>query len=177
MKFIIVMLLLVFGFQFTNAQEFLTDKTYKVVINEVTTDKESSKNVVSIVLTDHPEIVLSSFQIDASPRIQKVHLKNLKQPQLNNVDNIIQVDLFYLEPYAYTISQYILIMNDTESILLPPVVNIESNEHSSETLYVFPSQIFGDINKITKLEIVYKDSFNVDKVKVLQNYAWSDAEN
>ncbi len=176
MKHLIKILMLIMGIQFVNAQEFLTDKSYSVVINEMATDKETINAMASLVLTEYPQIVLSTFQIASSKSIDHIRVQSLKHPELKDINDIIRVDLSYLEPYAYTISQYILMTNEVESILLPPIVNM-GEDATPETIYVFPSQIFGNVNKITKLEIVYKEAFKVDEVNVLQNYAWNDSEN
>ncbi|MCK7589671.1 hypothetical protein M0G43_03720 [Subsaxibacter sp. CAU 1640] len=176
MKNTVKILILILGIQFIHAQEFMTDSTYSVVISEHSTDKESTHSIASVVLTDYPEIVLSSFQVESANRIEHIRVQSLKQPELKDVDDIIRVELSYSEPYFYTISQYVLITNEVESILLPTIVNIGDASSTSETIYVFPNQIFGNVNKIIKLEIVYKESFKVDEVNVLQNYAWNDSD-
>ena len=176
MKNLVKILILIIGSQFMNAQEFLKDNTYAVVINALITDKESSKTMASLVVAEFPEMVLSTFPVESSNRIDHIRVQSLKHPELKDVNDIIRVDFTYSEPYAYTISQYILMTNEVESILLPPLVNMEDETVLSETIYVFPNQIFGNVNKITKLEIVYKESFKVDEVNVLQNYAWNDTD-
>ena len=64
--------------------------------------------------------------------------------------------------------------NDTESILLPPIVNIADAQLNSEIVYVFPNQVLGNVNLITKLRIVCEGKSEVETIKVLQNYAWND---
>jgi len=176
MKNLIYIVFLFCSIQVVKAQEFLSDQTYSVVINEVAADKESATSMASIVFTDHREIVLSTFQVDAANRIEKIQVQSLKHPELEDVNDIIRINLSYSEPYEYTVSHYVMITNEVESIVLPPIVNIKSDTSTSETIYVFPNQILGNVNKITKMEVLYGESFTIEGVQVLQNYAWNDSD-
>lgn len=177
MKNAIKILILILGIQFTNAQEFQVDATYKVVINKSQIDKEASNVVASLVLREHLEFVLTSFKIEANNTIENIQIKSLKKPELKDVDDIIRIDFQYSEPFAHTISQYILMTNDTESILLPPIMNLEDESSNSEIVYVFPNQVLGNVNRITKLRIVYHGKFEIEDINILQNYAWNDSDN
>ena len=173
MKNALKIIILIIGIQFANAQEFQTDSTYKVVIHKSETDKESSELTASLVLQDYPEMVLSHFKIEKANHLENIKIKSLKQPELKDVDDIIRVDFEYSEPYVHTLSHYILMTNDTESILLPPIVNIEDENLNSEIVYVFPNQVLGNVNRITKIRIVYEGTS--EAINVLQNYAWNDS--
>lgn len=175
MKNLIKILILAFGIQYVNAQVFQRDSTYIVIVNTLESDKEASMTIASLVLQEHPEIVVTTFEIEASNRIEHIQVQSIKNPELKDVDDIIRVDLSYSEPYPYIISQYILMTNEVESILLSPIVNIHDSNSNKETVYVFPNQVLGNTNKISKMQITYEDGFEIEHVNVLQNYVWNDS--
>lgn len=174
MKKLLPFLVLLIGISFANAQEFQKTDAYQASIHPIVNDKEHTLFNLSIVLTDRPETVVTNFRIMSPENIKMISIQSLKQPGLLDVEEIIRMELTYFEPQAYTISKYVLVKESGAYIDLPAIVNRKENYPKTETIYVFPNQALGQINKIITMEITYSDEFSIENIEVIKAFAWQD---
>ncbi len=174
MKNLILILVLFNSISFANAQEFETTDAYQVSINPIVNDKEQTLFNASIVITNHPETVVTNFKIMSTDNLKSISIQTLKHPDLLDVEEIIKMELTYCEPQAYTISKYVLVKKDQSYVDLPAIVNMAENVPKSDTFYAFPNQAFGESNKIIKLEINFNDMLDIEDIEILKTFAWND---
>jgi hypothetical protein len=101
---------------------------------------------------------------------------SLKDPKLSNVKEIIQVQFEYFACCVSVENHYFIVTYDNEWIKLPVVNYVACDGPEPFEEYRFPNQKFGIENTILKTNSFPDSNYNIDSVKVIENYTWNGKE-
>lgn len=101
---------------------------------------------------------------------------SLKNPQLDNVKEIIQVQFDYFACCVSVENHYFLLTTEDKWIKLPLVEYVACDGPEPIQEYRFPSQKFGIPKTILKTESIPDSNYVVDSVIILEKYVWNGKE-
>ncbi|MCX7549632.1 hypothetical protein [Xanthomarina sp. F2636L] len=174
MKNIITFLIVAISFQFAHAQEFIATNKYTVA-NRIDTKQEAYASVgFDIVATEDPSLKIASLNILDLDFFEDVTISLLKDPNLDNINEIIKVDINYSTCCNLAETHYFMVTYSNQSISLPAVENIYCENTESEIQYIFPVQALGKEAIILKTEVSFTETHTMKGLKILQRFAWND---
>ncbi|GEQ85048.1 hypothetical protein ULMS_05560 [Patiriisocius marinistellae] len=155
------------------AQDFGNSNDYQVTITK--TDKENLASVPAHLSTiDSGNDILAAFEVDAASNIDSIKIKVLEKTGLESISQVIKVDVIYVEFCKYTISHYFMLTTKNEIISLPKLSNSVCEKEVEETVYHFPSQVYGEHSKIVTSQVFYTNYNEIHGVTATNSFAWND---
>jgi len=174
MKNLIILLITILSFQFTNGQEFTKTNKYTVANRMDTKQQEYATALFDIVSTEDEAFKIATLSILDIDFFENVEISLLSNPNLEKIDEIIKVDINYGTCCNHVETHYFMITDDKDSISLPYVENEYCENTSSEVQYIFPIQALGQEPVILKTELNYTEKQIIKSHKTLQSFAWND---
>lgn len=174
MKKYSIILALIFGFQFVIAQEFTTTEKY-VAVNELTTkQQEYTFRLVNIVAANDSSKKIGTIEIEDLDFFEELEITTLPNPNLDNVNEVIKVEVVYLACCAHTETYYFLATNDGEYTTLPFLENVYCDIEDTLTQYIFPNQEYGQKNSILTSAVKYTQTNTIKDMDILKKIVWND---
>ncbi|MCL5127753.1 hypothetical protein [Algibacter sp. L4_22] len=174
MKNLIILLITLISFQFTNAQEFTVTSKYKVANRMDTKQQEYATALFDIVATDDVSMKVATLSILDLDLFEDVTITLLTDPNLDNINEIIKVDIHYSTCCYHAETYYYMITDTNDSISLPYIENDFCENTTTEVQYIFPVQKLGKEAIILKTEVSFTEKHTIKDLKVLQSFAWND---
>jgi hypothetical protein len=173
MKNILLIIAVVCTTQFNFAQDFKPSKDYIVALENPLSENEDVQVRALLQAKSDVEQNLSFFPLVYGENINEILISTLENPVLNGVERVIKVDVTYIEYCTYTISNYILETTKGDYISLPMLTNEDCNDEPTQLVYLFPSQTFGQENKILTSQVVV-DSNTIKEAFQEDSFIWND---
>lgn len=174
MKNLITILILVFTFQFINAQKFIKTDKYNIV-SKVGTKQQEYTVFFDVITKDIDASKIGTIRISDLESFDDISIRVLLNPNLENIKEVVKVETNYSACCGYTETFYFMITNDSDFISLPHIENTYCEDAISEVQYLFPTQKFGKDNMILKTEVTYtEDIETIKKTQVIQSLVWND---
>ena len=174
MKNLIIILIAVFSFQFTKAQDFKETKKYIVVNELITKQQEYASALFNIVAEQDTNKKVTTLDISDLDFFEDITISTLSNPNLENINEIIKVDVNYVTCCARTETYYFLATNDNNFISLPHIENMYCDNTASEVQYIFPSQPLGKEDTILKTEVHFTEAYIIKDTVIQQSFVWND---
>lgn len=155
------------------AQQFDTTDAYFVSLAS-TLNQDGEEVQSALLATDEisPKEV-TSFPVADASLIHDVKITRLENPGLNGVKNVIRVNVQYVEYCSYVVSNYILETNDGGFITLPILTNEDCGDSNKAFVYLFPNQVFGQVNQIVTSEVTVQEK-NILEAEQHDTFIWND---
>ncbi len=176
MKNLIILLIAIFCFQFTNGQEFRTTDKYTIISKKQTKQQEYETSLIDVVTTGENSITIATLNISDINFLEDVAINVLTNPHIEGIQEVIKVDVAYNTCCAETETYYFMVTNTNEFTSLPYIENVYCEGAISETEYIFPIQKLGEENMILKATVNFTETYKVKDIEVLQSFALNDDE-
>ncbi|WP_394748048.1 hypothetical protein [Spongiimicrobium salis] len=174
MKNIFILIAALLGFHTIQAQAFLPTEKYTVV--KQATDKESEYESYAFHLVQQgmPFEMLSTIIIEDDDLFEGVALSVLESPDLEGVLEIIKIEVEYAACCSGVEAYYFMMTDTNDLVALPMLENVYCEGPEPNFQYIFPNQAYGTEGTILKTKVIYDDSFDIQKVAVLDRIVWKD---
>jgi len=176
MKNSITFLIIIFCFQFINAQEFKKTEKYTITAQERTKQKEYETTLLDVISTEEDSIKIATLSILNIDFLEDINISILSKPNLENIDEVIKVDVNYNTCCNHTETYYFMVTNENDFISLPLIENVYCEDSVSETEYIFPVQTLGKENTILKTTVSFTENHSTKDVEVIQSFVLNDDE-
>ncbi len=173
MKNITIILVLLFGIQFSNAQEFKTTLDYIIDTKIVDKQDEYQPRKVYLRATDNISETIAAFAIEGDA-FEGIAITVLEAPELDEVTSVIKVDIEYLACCASVESYYFLETTNKGYVALPKLENVYCDASGTTIAYAFPSQGFGAEETIKKVQVSYTEAYEIKAIDTLNQIVWLD---
>ncbi len=177
MKNYIIILALVFGFQYAKAQDFQETDKY-IAVNKLTTkQQEYGFSLIDIVATNDASNKIATIEIEDFDLFEGLNVTTLSNPNLKNISEVIKVDVEYVACCAHVETYYFLATTDGDYVSLPAIENVYCEDTLASNHYTFPSQTFGKENTILTTKAHYNEAYDIKDIEVLKQMVWDDNYN
>lgn len=166
-------LLLIIGLQSTFAQEFDTTDDYFVSFQGQLNDEGEALQSAILMTKENSPKEITSFPIIDTEMINGITISRMKNPGLHGVKSVIKVEVQYIEYCAYNVANYILETEKGGYVSLPMLTNEDCNDNPNEMVYLFPSQKFGEANKILTSQVSFSSNGTINAEKE-DSFVWND---
>ncbi|WP_339724429.1 hypothetical protein [Maribacter stanieri] len=170
----LILFIAVLSVYITNAQEFQLTDTYNVANQRTIGQEEEDTWVLDVIVSENPGNSLGTLTISDFGLLDEIRISVLKNPELENISEVLKVTLEYSACCASTEEFYYLVTNDNDFIALPSVKNEYGYEPISDIHYIFPNQSFGKEGTILRAALQYTETYTIKDIKVLRSIAWND---
>jgi len=175
MKKIIVLLILIIGFQFMKAQSFQKTEKYAAVTEIKDNESENPTCIVNLIRLGGISENLAAFTINDTELFEDIFITTLENPGLEGISEVIKMEVEYLACCAQVESYYFMITDDNDTIIpLPQLTNIYCENSNTDSQYTFPNQEYGIQGNILETETLYKETSEIKYVDLKQSFSWND---
>jgi len=174
MKKYILLLALVFGFQFAKAQDFIATEKYTVVDAITTKQQEYNSTTLSVVKSEDTSKKVATLKITDIDLFDEIEITVLNNPNLENIHEVIKVELTYIACCANSESYYYLATKDGDFVSLPSIENVYCDIPQATLHYIFPNQKYGQEDTILTTAINYTESYKIKNIEILKSFAWNN---
>lgn len=176
MRNLIIFLISVFSFQFTNAQEFIETEEYEVTNRIETKEQEYTTAFLDIVTVEEYSMKIATLSITNFDFFEDVTISKLATPNLKNIEEVIKVDINYNDCCTHIDSYYFMITDTSDVISLPNIENTYCDTNVTERQYIFPTQALGKEDTILKTAVNFTETYTIQDIYILESFVWSDDE-
>ncbi len=169
----LILLIFVFGFYATQAQEFKTTEKYTLMNQRNVDDKEAGDLLIDVVLSQDTSNSITTLIVDGVAPYKASEIKVLTNPDLEGIVEILKVSFAYTDRCSSTDSYYFLVDEHSNIVALPHIEN-QYCDGLTKMRYVFPSQQYGQEGVILRTKIQYNKNYKIKDVNVLQSFVWND---
>jgi len=174
MKNLITLLIIAFSFQFTNAQEFIETEKYTITGITKTKQQEYTSSLFNVVLAEDNSVKIATLSIQDIDFLEDIDVSVLANPNLDNIEEVIKVDVNYNTCCTHTETYYFMVTDENDFISLPHIENAYCEDTVSEVKYIFPAQTLGKENTILKTAVNFTESFTIQDILILQSFVLND---
>ncbi|WP_378178544.1 hypothetical protein [Aquimarina sp. SS2-1] len=176
MKKIIVLFILIIGFQFMKAQSFQNTEKYVAVTEIKENGSEQPTCIVNLNRLGGISENLATFRINDTELFEDIFITTLENPGLEGISEVIKMEVEYLACCAQVEAYYFLVTEDSNTIIpLPQLTNVYCENADTDTQYTFPNQEYGIKGNILETETLYKETSEIIKyVNLKQSLTWND---
>lgn len=173
LKSIALSLLLFLGVQSIVAQQFnITEEYYLSFQGQLNEEGETLQSAL-LMTDDGAPKEITSFPIIDTQMIHDITISKMKNPGLHGVKSVIKIEVQYIEYCAYNVANYILETDKGGFISLPMLTNEDCGDSTNEMVYLFPTQKFGEANKILTSEVTLAANTIINAAKE-DSFVWND---
>lgn len=158
----------------TNAQEFSTTEKYTLMNERAIGQEEEGRAQIDLVASEDSSTTKAIIDITELELLENMLVTVLSEPNLEDVNEIVKVELEYSACCLSTETYYFLVTNENDFIALPRIENVYCDTPQIDTHYVFPNQAYGQEGKILKAELQYTETYTIKDIEVLQSFVWND---
>ena len=174
MKNSIVLIVLLFGFQMAQAQEFLPTEKYAVVKQAMNKENEYDSYAFHLVQEGMPSELLSTIIIEDDELFEGVQISVLESPDLTGVLEIIKIEVEYAACCSGVEDYYFMVTDANDLVSLPMLENVYCEGPEPNFQYIFPNQSHGTEGAILKTRVFYDEAYDIQGVAVLDSIVWND---
>lgn len=173
-KRIIFLLVAIFSFQLSTAQNFETTTKYKVIPNFKDKGSEYLNTTFKIVDAQEESESFSTFTIKDEESYEEMNITVLKNPGLQGITEVVKVEVESTTCCTAVEAYYFLVAEDKNFTSLPSLENVYCENSGQDIHYIFPNQAFGNEGSILKTKMSYTKTYDVQQVNVLQQFSWNE---
>ncbi len=160
------------------AQEFKITTDFKItnIKSVLNNAKINDSETLDIYLykEDEPISKLIKMAKDDLDFFMNATIKVLKNPELNNTKQIIKVEFEFLACCSNYETLYFIETTNNEFIKLPQLDYMFCEYATDKMEYIFPSQKFGQANKILTTESYLDIHQKTESVKIVNTQIWEE---
>ncbi len=170
----IILLAFTFTLYVTNAQDFNTTEKYTLMNARSIGQEEEGLAQIDLVSSEDSSKTIAIVDITELELLENIRVTVLSEPNLEDINEIVKVELEYSACCVSTDTYYFLVTKENDFIALPRIENVYCDAPQIDTHYVFPNQTYGQEGKILKAELQYTETYTIKDIEVLQSFVWND---